>query len=979
MLNPQSLIKSDPVPFPSAGGPFSSADSRLAQTSPKNGRDESVSEEGIWGKGEGQYWYLFQNNPQAMWVYDLEHLSFLEVNEAAIHNYGYSRQEFLTMTIKDIRPPEDVPALMDDVARTTATINKAGIWRHRTKDGTLIDVEIVSHALTFAGRDARLVLITNVTENRRAEQKVRETADQLKIIWDSVQSGIVLIDAETHRIVDLNAVAAELFGNSKDQIIGAVCHRFICPAELGKCPVTDLGQKVDNAERAMLRADGGRSPIIKTVTLVTIGGRKHLLESFIDITERKRAETALQRFKLGIERSDEAIFMTELDGTISYVNPAFEKVYGYTRAEALGQTPRIIKSGRLSQDMYEHFWSTLTHKGIISGEIVNKTKDGRILTMEGSANPILDEKGEIIAYLGIQRDITERKKAEQALRDSEERYALAAQGANDGLWDWDLKTDRVFFSTRWKAMLGYGDGEIQDRPDEWFRRVHPEDIKRLRADVDAHLSGGTQHLDGEYRLQHRDGTYLWMRCRGLAVRDQEGKAHRMAGSQTDISARKSMEDQLLHDAFYDSLTGLANRALFVDRLGRSIERAKRVSWYQFAVLFLDLDRFKLINDSLGHAVGDELLVACARRLEMCLRSMDTVARLGGDEFAILLEDSGGAEDAEAVADRIQGELALPFDLDGHRVFNSASIGIVLSDTGYERADDVLRDADTAMYRAKVHGKARYELFNPTMRERAVARLDLETDLRSAINLQELRLHYQPIVSLGSNRIIGFEALVRWEHPTHGLIPPANFIPVAEETGLILPIGKWVLKEACGQMREWQDRHPTDPPLTISVNLSAKQFTQPDLSEQIKETLEATGLAAKSLKLEITESVLIEEGEVGRRMLKQLRALGIQVEIDDFGTGYSSLSYLQQLPLDTLKIDRSFISHMGANGKGSEIVRTIMLLAQEMGMRVIAEGVETGEQLTNLKALGCEFAQGYLFSRPVEQSAAEALIAGMGRT
>jgi diguanylate cyclase (GGDEF)-like protein/PAS domain S-box-containing protein len=449
-----------------------------------------------------------------------------------------------------------------------------------------------------------------------------------------------------------------------------------------------------------------------------------------------------------------------------------------------------------------------------------------------------------------------------------------------------------------------------------------------------------------------------------------------AAVQQELAERQRAEKQLLHDAFHDTLTGLPNRALFLDRLGRAMERAKRIEQGQFAVLFLDLDRFKLVNDSLGHTLGDQLLIATARRLELCLRSMDTVARQGGDEFAILIEDAEAVEAVARVADRIQSELALPFDLGGHRLFNSASIGIVLSATGYERPEEVLRDADVAMYRAKVGGKARYEVFDSAMRNRAIARLDLENDLRSAVERQEFRVFYQPIVSLDSSRISGFEALVRWQHPRRGLVSPAEFISVAEETGLIIPIGQWVLREACRQIHQWQAQFPTILPLTISVNLSAKQFTQPDLKRQIEEILQETGLDASSLRLEITESVIMEDSEVATNMLSQLRTLGVQVLIDDFGTGYSSLSYLQQFPIDTLKIDRSFIGKMAAEGNGSEIVRTIMLLAREMGLQVVAEGVETSEQLAKLKAFGCDYAQGYFFCRPVEQQAAETFIVGM---
>ncbi|HEX5709345.1 MAG TPA: EAL domain-containing protein [Pyrinomonadaceae bacterium] len=439
----------------------------------------------------------------------------------------------------------------------------------------------------------------------------------------------------------------------------------------------------------------------------------------------------------------------------------------------------------------------------------------------------------------------------------------------------------------------------------------------------------------------------------------------------EVAERKQVEQQLLHNAFHDALTGLANRALFMDHLQLALGRARRHESYRFAVLFLDLDRFKVINDSLGHMAGDKLLVQIARRLEAVMRPGDTVSRFGGDEFAILLDDLGDACEAETVAGRLQRELAAPCDLGGHEVFTTVSIGIALSSADYQRPEDLLRDADTAMYRAKKLGKARHEVFEQAMHARAMDLLGLERDLRWAVERQELFLQYQPIVSLDTGALRGFEALVRWQHPERGVIPPAKFIPIAEETGLIIPIGRWVLGEACRQMRQWQQLSPADVPLPINVNLSGKQFMQPDLLDQIREVLRETGLDPRSLKLEITESVVMENIETATGTLEQLRALGVELGIDDFGTGYSSLSYLQRFPVGTLKIDRSFISRITESDGTAEIVRTIMKLAQTLGMDVVAEGVETEQQRAQLRSLECESGQGYYFSRPMDSDAAEA--------
>jgi PAS domain S-box-containing protein len=573
-----------------------------------------------------------------------------------------------------------------------------------------------------------------------------------------------------------------------------------------------------------------------------------------------------------------------------------------------------------------------------------------------------------IAVARIQTQLA-RKQAEAALQESEERYALAVRGANDGLWDWNLRTDEIYFSPRWKQMLGVPEEVEEGIPEAWFRRVHPDDRDRLMADIAAHLEHLTPQFENQHRMMHADGAYRWMLSRGVAVRDGAGKAYRMAGSQTDITEGKVS----------DPLTGLPNRVLFLDRLGRSIERAKRHG-EAFAVLFLDLDRFKLVNDSLGHHAGDRLLIAIAERLERSVRTADTVARvsgehgtasaagehtiarLGGDEFTILLEGIKHVSDAVRVAERIQENLRYPFVLDGHELFTTASIGIATSETGYDEPEELLRDADTAMYQAKALGKARCEVFDANMREQAIARLELETDLRRAIEREEFELHYQPIVSFKTGLLAGFEALIRWRHPGRGLVKPDGFIQVAEETGLILPIGAWVICEACRQMRAWHEEMPWTSALTVHVNLSGKQFMQSDLANQIETILRETGLPASNLSLEITESAIIDDPNSVVAILAQLKALGVQIAIDDFGTGHSSLSYLHRFPINSLKIDRSFVNAMSEQ---SGIVRAIVGLAHALQLDVIAEGVETTPHLSQLTQLGCEYGQGYLFAAPLE--------------
>jgi diguanylate cyclase (GGDEF)-like protein len=437
---------------------------------------------------------------------------------------------------------------------------------------------------------------------------------------------------------------------------------------------------------------------------------------------------------------------------------------------------------------------------------------------------------------------------------------------------------------------------------------------------------------------------------------------------------EAQQDKLTHDSLHDAMTGLPNRVLFLDRLGQAIEYCKRRPEYTFSVLFVDLDHFKIINDSLGHLTGDQLLILAGQRMKETLHSSDTVARLGGDEFAILLEITGEKESASWVAEKLEETIRLPFYVDGHELYVTTSIGIVMDIAGYRHAEEVLRDADIAMYQAKAHGKARFETFDIKMRSHAFSRLEMEEELRAALENGEFQVYYQPIQSMHSNELTSFEALIRWSHPTRGLLLPGEFLPVAEDSGLILPIEKWILHEACRQLRTWHQTYPALKHVSINVNVSNRQFSQPNFVEEIIRALQVNELEGKYLKLEITESVLISNYAAANEIFTQLQNLGIQLQIDDFGSGYSTLSYLQHFPISVVKIDKSFVQALGKGRRGTELIRAIVSMTRELGMETIAEGIETGDQFDKLRELSCTFGQGFLLSKPLDKATVEELLA-----
>lgn len=555
------------------------------------------------------------------------------------------------------------------------------------------------------------------------------------------------------------------------------------------------------------------------------------------------------------------------------------------------------------------------------------------------------------------------KQSREALQKSEERYSLVAEGTNDGLWDWNLKTGEIYYSPRWCALLDIHSAGAVD-VSMWFDRIHPEDIARFEKEIKSFKTGLTPQLETELRMRHSDGSYLWTMCRGTAVRSPEGIAVRMAGSLTDIT----------HGKVADALTGLPNRVLFEERLKRC-QRRRLKEDFEFALLYMDLDNFKLINDSLGHAAGDRLLVTIARRLESSLREADSfVCRIGGDEFVVLLEDISSIDQPIAVANRIISSIVSPITIRSNReVFASVSVGIASSQDNFEDTTAIMQAADTAMYCAKAQGKSCYRVFDPVMKRDAQERLSIENELRRSIQRNDFEVYYQPIVSMQTSKIDGFEALVRWKHPTLGNVSPARFIPIAEETGMIDAIGHQVLSKACAQLATWRSTDSRFADLKLSVNLSSLQIRKSGFFESVVDLIQETGLETSDLCLEVTETVIIDNPRQGASVLSRLREAGIRVAIDDFGTGYSSLSYLYEISPDSIKIDRSFVDGIAASDDKKVIVTAIVALCQGMKLNVVAEGIETQQQMKILKELGCAYAQGYLFSKPVAHANVPAML------
>jgi diguanylate cyclase (GGDEF)-like protein/PAS domain S-box-containing protein len=668
--------------------------------------------------------------------------------------------------------------------------------------------------------------------------------------------------------------------------------------------------------------------------------------------ERKRTGDTLLRLEQAVGTMQLGVTITDVHGRILYTNPAEAGMHGYTVDEMMSMDGRDLSPPANWMPLAPEELQGLR---MWKRERVRLRKDGSSFPVQLMSDVIRDAAGQPLGLVTTCEDISERWEAEEALRESEERYALAARGTNDGLWDWNLRTGQAYFSPRWKAMLGEEEADVGSAIDEWFGRIHPEDRERVQRKIEGHLQGESPRFEDEHRMRHRDGAYRWVLSRGFASRSYQGRPYRMAGAQTDVTDRRA----------YDPLTGLPNRALFAERLEDALARHRRRKGH-FAVLFVDLDHFKAVNDTFGHVAGDELLTEVARRLEASVRPGDTVSRFAGDEFAILLERIIDVSDATGVADRIHSTLAAPVLLSGHEAVPSASVGVALSLTPYERAEDVVRDADAAMYRAKQEGGGRWEICDEAMRERVASRARMQNDLRRALERQELTVQYQPIADLATGELRGFEAMLRWR----GVLLPLDFLVAAEEAAGILRIEAWLLREACAQAGRWRERYAL--PFRLALDVSTAQFLRPELAGELRGALDHAGFPGSALTLEVTEDTLLRDASAVAGAFGAIGALGVGVVLDRFGSGQGSINALRRFRLRALKLDAPIAA---AGDRETEALRPALLaLASALALPVAATGIETDEERTRLQALGCADGQGSYFAKPLDAAAAEALLA-----
>ncbi len=917
----------------------------------------------------------FRAAPGIIAILDMENGRFTDVNAAAERMLGHSPADIIGRTGPELgiwEHSEEREDFLQELKlngrisnREIRLLSRSGEKRRGLASAEMIEIE---------GKPYMLAAVLDVTDYRAALDALHQRDISYRTLFNTGGDPVLVYPLDVKgrvsgTFMEVNDAACNLLGYGRDELLE------ISPSSLAEADqLRDAGVKLLSEQYAVfdttLRAkDGAQLPVNIHARLQVLDDKRTVLAVCHDQRGSKEQGDALQdverKYASIFQNAIEGIYQSTPDGRILRANKAMARILGYATAEELmAAGVNIAERSYLHPEQRAALLKRLENDGFYTDQEIQVTRrDGSSIWISDNSRVVRDKSGKVEYYEGTIQDITLRKQAEEALAQSEEKYRTLVDMSQDGVF-LSQGGKLVYVNRAFAAMLGQKPEAMDGVMLESL--LAPEDRAHAGIFDEKHAVPAGHELH-EVRLMHKDGKTRITSAITVAHMPYRGKPA-VTGTVRDVTAQKKSEQELVRGAYHDPLTDLPNRSFFMEKLSQVLEHVGKRSSDRFAVLFLDLDRFKLINDSLGHSFGDRVLVAIARRLRTCLRPADLIARYGGDEFTILVENVTGLDDATAVADRVHEELARAITVDGHDVFTNASIGIVINAPHYKNPDEILRDADTAMYRAKAAGKAGYVVFDDAMHESAKANLKLETELRLALQRSEFRVFYQPVMDLAANKLSGFEALVRWEHPSQGLLGPEHFLSVAEETGLIIPIGWWVMETACTQFAGWRKKykHLSDD-VTMSVNIANRQFAHWVLPQRVARVLDITGLKPKHLCLEITETVFMDNPALAVETIARLKTVGVNLQMDDFGTGYSSLSALRRFKIDTLKIDRSFITGIERTRADRAIVRTITVLAADLGMDVVAEGIEDSRQVELLRALGCRKGQGYFFSKPMSAS------------
>lgn len=904
-----------------------------------------------------------------MWVYDRKTLRFLDVNDSAIQLYGYSREEFLSMTILDIRPPEDVPVLLASLPTLKGRLDHEDLWRHRRKDGTVFQVEVTSHDTDYDGKFARIVLAHDVTAKREMEQALRDSEEKYRLLTQNLPGVVYLcLNDEKYTMLHLNDEVERLTGYPKEEFLtGRMSFvDLFHPSEVERIR-TEIDAAVAEKRPFKLtyrvRHQSGEWKWVEDVGLAVFGeGRLLHLEGFcLDITERMLAESALKdayHFNEEVVSSaGEGIVVFDHELRYMVWNEGMEKLTGVPAEKVLGKSAIDLFPYLRENGIDKLLDRALKGEGCRSADsrffIPHSGKSGWV---SGTYVPHYDSKGRITGVIGVVNDVTERKHSEDALRESEARYRLLFERNLAGVYVAGLDGRILDCNEAFAKIFGYSFDEIKTHHASDLH-FHPSKYEAFIKD----LKKKKNLTNYELLLKNKHGNPVWVLENVSLIGDKATEEKMIQGTIMDITEWKQAEERLNYLANYDALTDLPGRLLFSDRLRQAMIDAENDHGL-VGIMMLDLDRFKMVNDSLGHDAGNQLLRQVAQRLATGLPAGDSVARLSGDEFTLLVRSRKELQDVADIAKKILTVFEKPFRVEDQDLFMTASMGVALFPPDGSNVETLLRCAETAMYNAKGEGRNTYHFFRSEMNVAVFKQLTMETSLRRALERNEFILHYQPKVAMLTGKIVGSEALIRWMHPDLGLLSPAQFIPIAEETGLILPLGEWVMRTACAQNKTWQKGSYDG--LRVATNLSVRQFRQKDLVSIISRYLSESGLQPEYLELEITESVLMKHTEEALETLRQIQELGVKISVDDFGTGFSSLSYLKLFPIDSLKIDTSFVRDIPADQNDSAITRAIIQLGHSLRRTVVAEGVETIEQYEFLQNEKCDEIQGFYFSRPL---------------